>query len=164
MAAPTPRQLDYLLQLANALTGERARYNKDSSIDLTVKTGPEATAMIDALKEAIPAHQAWQEETGLTIGSMLRHHYTTAAGTAIIAEGPVTRYRWSGLRVSVLDYDATPETRKAAGFSATASTIIDLARLGAPAAADPEAELEAEREKLLARLAEVDSRLAALRA
>jgi len=39
-----------------------------------------------------------------------------------------------------------------------------LERLGEPAASDPAAELEAERAKLVARLAEIDGQLAALRA
>lgn len=165
MANPTERQLDYALQLANKLTGQRARYASQSSIDLKVKTSAEASALIDQLQEAIPAHEAWLAETGLAIGAMLRHHYTTGKGVKIIAEGPVTGYRWGNdLRVSELMYDATPATRQAGGFSETANTIIALERLGERAADDPVAELEDERAKLIARLAEIDAELARLRA
>src|SRR5258708_20966652 len=58
--------------------------------------------------------------TGLTIGTQLRHHYTTGKGVKIIAEGPITGYGWGrDLQVDELFYDATPETRAAGGFRQT---------------------------------------------
>lgn len=160
MTDPTAKQIDYLLQLANKLTGERARYASQSSIDLRVKGAAEASALIDDLKAAIEAHEKWQAETGLVIGSRLRHHYVTGKGVKIVAEGEILSYKWDGdLRVSEIFYDATPETRQAAGFSDTVRTKVIVDRLGDPAGDDPEA-LRAERERLLARVAEIDALLA----
>src|SRR5258708_11203933 len=45
MASPTEKQTDYMLQLANKLTGERVRYASQSSIDLKVKTSAEASGL-----------------------------------------------------------------------------------------------------------------------
>lgn len=166
MASPTEKQLDYMLRLANQLTGERARYLSQSSIlPKSVKTSAEASRLIDDLQAAIEEHEKWQQETGLTIGAVLRHHYTTSKGVKIIAEGPVTAYKWGrDLAVAELVYNATPATRQAAGFGPDVKTAIALDRLGERAADDPVAELEAERGKLLARLAEIDAELAKLRA
>lgn len=166
--AATDKQVDLIITLANRLTGSRARYVSQLKDIVPQPRGgwgkSEASALIDELENAIKAHQAWQEETGLTIGARLRHHYTTGKGVNIIAEGPITGYGWTrDFQVHEVAYDATPETRRAAGFKAEGKTAVSLERLGERAADDPVAELEAEREKLIARLAEVDAELERLR-
>jgi hypothetical protein len=164
MAAPTEKQLDYALQLANKLTGERARYASQSSIDLKAKTAPEATALIDQLKDAIEEHAKWQQESGLAVGAKVRRHYVKQDGTRVIASGEVTGYEWGrNLVVCALRFAPDEAAYEAGSFSRDKRVKLAIERLGDDAAADPVAELEAEREKLLARLAEVDAQLAALR-
>lgn len=166
--AATNKQVDLIITLANRLTGRRARYTSQLKDVVSEPRGgwgkSEASALIDELEDAITAHAKWQEETGLTVGARLRHHYTTGKGVKIIAEGPITGYTWtSDFQVAEVVYDATPETRRAAGFREEGKTIVSLERLGARAADDPVAELEAERARLLARVAEIDAQLAGMR-
>jgi hypothetical protein len=165
MANPTEKQTDYMLQLANKLTGERVRYASQSSIDLKVKTSAEASAYIDQLQDAIEAHEKWLEETGLTIGAKIRRHYTRKDGEQIIIAGEVIGYTWSAdFAVYEIRVEVDAETLAAYFEGSTKATRrLVAAQFGDEALADPAAELEAERAKLLARLAEIDGQLAALR-
>lgn len=165
MANPTEKQVDYILQLANKLTGERVRYASQSSIDLKVKTGAEATAFIDDLKAAIEAHQKWQRETGLVVGAKIRRHYTRANGEQIIIAGEVMGYAWArDLTVGEVRVEVDAETL--ATYFTDDKTVRRLAadRFGDEVQADTAAGLAAERAKLVARLAEIDAQLAALSA
>jgi hypothetical protein len=152
--SPTDKQISYMLQLANKLTGQSARYASQSSIDLRVKTGPEASAVIDELQAAIEAHAKWQAETGLVPGAKIRRRYTTRDGEEIIVSGEVTGYKWSGLEVGLIWFEPDAATRAARSWED--SVKLGVAQLGDEVADGPK-ELKAERAKLMARIAEIDA-------
>lgn len=157
MTPATNTQCDYILTLANKLTGESVRYASQSSVLSPPRNGwtkPQASALIDELDAAIKAHQEWQQRTGLIPGAYVRRHYTSKDGTPVILSGEVNGYRWAGLTPAGVYVTLDDEGRE--HFSAD---ILNFAveRIGGEVAAAPTADLEAERARLTARIAEIDA-------
>lgn len=160
MTAASARQADFILSLANKLTGESAAYVSQSSVLAPPRNGwtaAAASALIDELQAAITAHAAWQDETGIVPGAKIRRHFTSKDGRPLILSGEVTGYRWDGgLAPDSVFVDLDDESREAFGPKARS---FGIARIGAPVTPDAAA-LKAERARLAARIAEIDAALA----
>jgi hypothetical protein len=122
------------------------------------------TGHIEELEAAVKAHQEWQQERGLVPGARIRHRYTLKDGTTTqVIVGTVIGYTWSGLEVDTIRVDVDQESMSQFSDGKTTRRFA-AGRFGDEVLADPAAELEAERARLTARLAEIDAQLAALRA
>jgi hypothetical protein len=158
MSAPTEKQLDYILKLANQLTGERVRYLSQSSVVAAPKTSAEASGLIGDLQEAIEAEEKRQAESPVTIGARITFDYVRKTGEHARVTATVTGYRWEWLKVAAI---YTADEDEQTGAWKKQGTWLVLARMTniQPYAGYPEA-LEAERKRLRARIAEIDAILA----
>ena len=158
MSAPTEKQLDYILQLANKLTGERVRYLSQSSVVSAPKTSAEASGLINDLQSAIEAEEERQAGSPVVTGARIAFEYVRKTGEHTPVTATVAGYKWENLKVVGIYVDATDE--QTATWKSQ-RTWLNLARMAniRIASEDPDA-LRAEREQLLARVAEIDAILA----
>jgi hypothetical protein len=157
MANATDRQLDFILKLANQLTGERARYLSQSSAVSAPKTSAEASALIDELQEAIKAEEK-RAESGVVVDADVAFTYTWKDGSVTEVRGTVDGYRWSGLRVVSIWLRDMDEATRGRGKDRVLFALDRTANLTV-VTEDPEI-LRNERARLLARVVEIDAILA----
>lgn len=151
---PSGDQVEYIIRLAGQLTGERVRYLSQSSVVSPPKTKTEASVLIDDLLAAIAAEEERRARSLVVEGARITFGYDRKDGGHVQVTGTVARYKWAGLAVVGVylgDVDEQTAAWKVAG------TWLNLRRMSdVRAAGDDPAALRAERELLLARLAEVD--------
>lgn len=155
MTAATEKQINYMLQLANKLTGEKARYLSQSGVlPSAIKSSAEASGWIDDLQAAIEAEEKRQADTGIVEGAKIRCAYARKDGTQGRLAGTVTGFHWSGTAVDgvyLSDVEASWEVK---------GRWFYLDRMSEVSTGDDPESLKAERARLLARVAEIDAILA----
>lgn len=159
------KQADYILRLANELTGERARYVSQSSVIEQPRNGwgqQEASLLIDDLKSAIEAEKQ-RAASGAVTGARVTFGYTWNSGDKSQVTGEIVGYKWDdGYRVDAFRVRLDEAARAAAPHGkehglCRLSRITGLVVLGEN---DGEREiLAAERAALAARIAEIDKLL-----
>jgi hypothetical protein len=154
--SPTGKQLDYILTLANKLTGGDARYLSQSSVlPKSVRSSAEASGLIDDLLAAIEVEEKRQAGTGIVADAKIRCAFVRQDGTAGRLAGAVTGLHWSGMKVDGVYLHDVEASWVVKGSWFRLDRMSDV-RIGD----GPEA-LKAERERLAARIAEIDALLKA---
>lgn len=158
----TTKQVNEILRLANTLTGERVAYVSQSSVLSEPRNGwsnQEASLLIDDLKEAIEAENRRRDDTGVVEGAKIRFKFTRKNGEdGGILAGTVSRYKWSGTEVVGVYLSALDATE--ATFEPSGQGYYPFFRMHDINTGDSADALRRERERLTARIAEIDALLA----
>ena len=162
----TAKQTDYILRLANELTGERVGYVSQSSVLSAPRNGwtsQEASLLIEDLLAAIEAEKE-RAKSGAVEGARVTFGYVWKDGAQTQVTGTITGYKWDNdwrvylLRLSELDQQSKARATDGSGSVRFAvARMTGLTVLGAESG-DREA-LLAERSRIVARLAAIDAEL-----